>query len=283
MNSIMKELQPSSPSAVEVLPRHATMERLAYLDQCFEWRGYANRRDLIAKFGISPTQAVFDFRKYFEWCRDPLPAYDRKLKAYVAADLHVGLPEFFERFPTNSIIADGASDRFESVPMPSQFCPQVVIRNLFLAMQYNRRIEVAYLSIASGDKVSQWIVPVRIASDGDRLHFRCWSYQQEEWQDFIPARIAESSSFASEPLDAPLPRDDEWETRVSVEYRLKSGLSAEQQRAAREECGMIGDSVILETNQALVPYLDRRMGVDSQDASVVRHAAEVLVETSNLQ
>ena len=259
------------------LPRHATIERLAYLDQCFEWRGYANRSDLITKFGISATQAVFDFRKYFEWCRDPLPIYNSVSKAYVASELHVGLPEFFDRPLTYSTIIDGAGDRFERVPMVSRHCPPLVMRNLYQAMKRGRRVEVDYMSMETGEFFRQWVAPARVASVGELIHFRGWSYRDSEWCDIIPARVAESSSFAAEPIVSLLPTDKQWETRVEIEFRLKSGLSDKQRRVAREGYGMIGDSLAIETNEALVSHLESRMGINAPDASIERHSVTRVV------
>ena len=67
--------------------------RLAYLDQCFRWRGQATRGALIRRFGISQAQAAVDFREYLARCREPLPVYDTVRKAYVASDRHLGLED----------------------------------------------------------------------------------------------------------------------------------------------------------------------------------------------
>lgn len=50
------------------------------------------------------------------------------------------------------------------------------------------------------------------------------------------SRVSDASTFATEPLAEPLPRDEEWETIVRVALRPRSDPSAEQQ-AAREEYG----------------------------------------------
>ena len=44
--------------------KHAQRERLIFLDRCLTWRGMANRKDLIDRFGISIAQAALDFRVY---------------------------------------------------------------------------------------------------------------------------------------------------------------------------------------------------------------------------
>ena len=55
--------------------KHAQRDRLIYLDRCLTWRGAANRRDLMARFGISAAQAALDFRAYLDRTREAPPIY----------------------------------------------------------------------------------------------------------------------------------------------------------------------------------------------------------------
>lgn len=236
--------------------------RLAYLDQCFRWRGQATRGALIRRFGISQAQAAVDFREYLARCREPLPVYDTVRKAYVASDRHLGLEDADDLPPMLDVVADGAGDRFDSLPMPDRQCPATVMRHLYRAMDRNLRIEIDYVSMSSGQTTSQWIAPARIGFDGERLHFRAWSFRHGQWRDYLPVRVSDASTFATEPLAEPLPRDEEWETIVRVTLRPRSDLSEEQQQAAREEYGFDGKEVIVvQTRAALAFYLDRRWGL----------------------
>jgi hypothetical protein len=243
--------------------RRTVRSRLAYLDQCFRWRGQANRSALTRKFGISPAQAAVDFREYFARCRDPLPFYDTVRKTYVASDRHIGLEDPGELPPMLEVIADGAADRFDELPMPKRQCPAGIMRHLFQAMDRNLKIEIDYVSMSSGKTTSQWIAPARIGYDGERLHFRAWSYRHDEWRDYLPVRVSDASTFAIQPLPEALPLDLDWETKVRVALRPRGDLSAEQQRTARDEYGFADDEVlIVETRAALAFYLDRRWGLD---------------------
>jgi hypothetical protein len=243
--------------------RRTVRSRLAYLDQCFRWRGQANRSALTRKFGISPAQAAVDFREYLARCRDPLPLYDTVRKTYVASDRHLGLENPGELPPMLEVIADGAADRFDELPMPERQCPAGIMRHLYRAMDRNLKIEIDYISMNSGRTTSQWVAPARIGYDGERLHFRAWSYRHAEWRDYLPVRMSDASSFATEPLPEPLPLDAEWETKVRVTLCPRSDLSPEQRQAARDEYGFAGDeALIVETRAALAFYLDRRWGLD---------------------
>jgi len=243
--------------------RPTVRTRLAYLDQCFRWRGQATRSALIRRFGISQAQAAVDFRDYLARCREPVPLYDTVRKTYVASNGHLGLEDAGDLPPMLEVIADGAADRFDELPMPERQCPADIMRHLYRAMDRNVRIEIDYVSMSSGRTTSQWIAPARIGFDGERLHFRAWSYRHGEWRDYLPVRVSDASTFATEPLPEALPRDDEWETIVRVALRPRPDLSPEQQQAAREEYGFAGeDAIFIETRAALAFYLDRRWGLN---------------------
>lgn len=250
--------------------RPAIRARLAYLDQCFRWRGQANRSALTGRFGISAAQAAIDFRTYLDRCRDPLPQYDTVRRTYVASDRHVGLEDPGELPPMLEVIADGAGDRFAALPMPQRGCPADVVRRLYQAMERSLRIEIDYVSMSSGRNTSQWIAPTRIGYDGARLHFRAWSHRHSQWRDYLPARVSDASTFRTEPLPEPLPIDDEWEHPVHIELRPRSDLSAEQQRAVRSEFGLGDGNLTIDTREALAFYLDRRWGLDGPDARLER-------------
>jgi hypothetical protein len=243
--------------------RPTVRTRLAYLDQCFRWRGLATRSALTRRFGISQAQAAVDFREYLARCREPVPYYDTVRKTYVASDGHLGLDNAGDLPPMLEVIADGAGDRFDELPMPERQCPADIMRHLYRAMDRNVRIEIDYVSMSSGRTTSQWIAPARIGSDGERLHFRAWSFRHLEWRDYLPVRVSDASTFTTEPLLAPLPRDEEWETMVRVELRPRSDLSPDQQQAVRDEYEIGSDgTIIVETRAALAFYLDRRWGLD---------------------
>lgn len=255
--------------------RQTVRSRLAYLDQCFRWRGQANRSALTRKFGISPAQAAVDFREYLSRCREPVPLYDTVRKTYVASNRHLGLEDPGELPPMLEVIADGAADRFDELPMPKRQCPASIMRHLYQAMDRNLRIEIDYVSMSSGKTTLQWIAPAKIGYDGERLHFRAWSYRHDAWRDYLPVRVADASSFATEPLPQPLPLDEDWETKVRVPLRPRSDLSPEQQQTARDEYGFAGeDALIVETRVALAFYLDHRWGLDLPSSRLEHVPAE---------
>ena len=91
--------------------KYAQRERLIFLDRCFTWRGLANRRDLIEKFGISNAQAALDFKLYLEHVAGPVPQYDMVQKTYLAQPDH------------RSLFATALQDAFQSVLSSSDLTP----------------------------------------------------------------------------------------------------------------------------------------------------------------
>lgn len=251
-------------------PKPAQRTRLNYLDQCLNWLGQANRRDLIEKFGISNAQAAVDFRIYMKRVRPPAPTYDTVRKTYVADRAHRGL-EDAQPPPLLEAIYARASQDFAKLHGPTRQCPAPVMRELNQAIERRCFVEIDYVSMSSGRRDRQWIAPAHIASDGERLHVRAWSEHRREWRDLLPVRISGGSSFAMRPIEEALPPDEDWNAIIEVRLRPRADLTPEQKRAVRLEYGFEGDSLCFETRRALEFYIERRWGLDRPGARLERY------------
>jgi len=256
--------------------KYAQRERLIYLDQCFAWRGMANRSDLIDRFGVSTAQAALDFKTYLERATQAPPRYDGAKKTYLAADSHVSLcpDRLFQDW--KGILAGEAPERFDELPSLKRQIDVNIVSKLYQAMTNRMAIQVKYVSMTSGNENAQWIAPTCFASEGERLHFRAFSYKHEEYRDYIPVRIGHSSSFNTRPIGENLPPDDEWTTIVQIHLVPKSNLSELQKKAVRREYGFTGPTLCIETRQALEFYANRRWGLDRPNARLERHSSEVV-------
>ena len=244
--------------------------RLQYLDQCLTWLGQANRRDLIEKFGISNAQAAVDFRVYMTRVSSPAPTYDAVRKTYVADRAHRGIDDTPAPSSLEAIYAQAHQD-FTRLPGPTRECPAPVMRELNQAIERRCFIEIDYVSMSSGRRDRQWIAPAHIASDGERLHVRAWSEHRGAWRDILPVRVSSSSSFATRPIEEPLPPDEDWDTIIEVRLRPRSDLSTEQKRAVQREFGFEGADIRFETRRALEFYIERRWGLDRPGARLERY------------
>lgn len=248
----------------------AMRTRLVYLDHCLAWRGQVNRKDLIERFGISSPQAAIDFREYLERVSKPKPDYDTVRKCYLADRNHRGLPFGQEASSPNGLFLNTTFDDFSLLPSPNKQCPQIVMRQLYQAMAQRLKIEIDYVSMATGLRQNQWIAPTNFASDGERLHVRAWSYHHEEWRDYVPVRVSPESSFTALPIGDELPQDVEWEELVEIRLRPQSHLSEDQKAAVRLEYGFTNNILSFHVRKCLEFYIERRWRLNREGARLER-------------
>lgn len=254
--------------------KYAQRERLIYLDQCFSWRGMANRRDLTEHFGVSTAQAALDFKVYLECAVETPPVYNSVLKTYLTAPRHQSLfPDSLHQDWTQ-VISDSGPNRFDELPRLNRLSDPIIMSKLYRAMEEKKAIQIKYTSMTTGKSDSQWVVPTNFASDGDRVHLRAFSFKHDCYRDYVPVRISAKSSFKARALSNYLPVDKDWETVARIYLVPKASLTDDQKKAVRLEYGFTGNSLCIETRKALEFYADRRWGLDQQNARLEKHATE---------
>lgn len=256
--------------------KHAQRERLIYLDRCLTWRGMANRKDLVDRFGISTAQAALDFRTYLGLIRGTPPAYDATRKTYIAASDHqplspCSLTEAFD------ILVDGGENGElpqPILPRPERKADAKTIARLHQALRSGKAVHIRYTSMSSGADEGQWIAPTRFTSDGESVHIRAYSYKHREYRNYLPIRILAESSFAETDIEEPLSFDEDWYTRAIIWLRPKQELSDQQATVVRREFGFQGDLLRVETRKALEFFFDHRWGLDAPGARLERAETE---------
>lgn len=255
--------------------KHAQRQRMLFLEQCFTWRGLANRKDLVERFGISLPQAAQDFRLYLDRAGRSKPIYDPARKSYFAAT-RITHPTSESLTDAFEILDEPESDA--NLPQPQRRADPRIVARLYQAMKARQSIEVRYTSMTSGPGSDQWIAPIHFTSDGEAVHLRAYSFKHREYRNYLPIRFDASSSFAlRQPGDA-LPEDVDWETRVRISLRPKRSLSPEQAEVVRREYGFDGDFLFVEIRRALEFYFDRRWGLDQLGARLERAKTEVVLQ-----
>lgn len=254
--------------------KHAQRVRLIYLDRCLTWRGTANRRDLMARFGISSAQAALDFRLYLERARETPPIYDPMRKTYVAAEGHKPLvpSSLTEAFET---VLNPEDESFSAaLPQPKRRADPAIISRLYQAMKAARALHIRYTSMTSGADDGQWIAPIHFTSDGESVHLRAYSFKHEQYRDYLPIRIDPNSTFKTRPISELLPKDRDWNTRARIWLRPTTGLTPRQADVVRHEYGFNGELLCVETRKALEFYINRRWGLDQPGARLERARTE---------
>lgn len=255
--------------------KHAQRERLIFLDQCFAWRGVANRRDLTERFGVSNPQAALDFKIYIDRAGEVAPVYDAVRKTYVAAPNYPGLSPVDVHRDWERNIREAMGGRFDSLPKLNRLCEPAVMARLYQAIENAQALHIKYTSMKTGQDAGQWIAPMRFASDGERLHLRAYSFKHKEYRDYIPVRIGADSSFRVKPRQ-PVPHDNDWHTLARIFLRPKSSLSSEQAEAVRHEYGFVGATLCVETRKALEFYADARWGLNQPTTRLERERVEYM-------
>lgn len=254
--------------------KYAQRERLIFLDRCFTWRGLANRRDLIERFGISNAQAALDFKLYLEHVAGAVPRYDTVQKTYLAQLEHQSL------FPTDlqnafqSVLSSSDLAPSDMLPGPTRSANPRTVAKLYRALTDTLAIHVQYTSMVTGPDKGQWIAPTTFSSDGEAIHIRGFSLKHRDYRDYLPVRISDSSTFETRPLEEALPFDSDWHTKTRIWLRPRTDLSNEQAETVRREFGFQSDYLCIETRKALEFYVDRRWGLNVKGARLERVKTE---------
>lgn len=254
--------------------KHAQRERLIFLDRCLTWRGLANRRDLVERFGISMAQAALDFRTYIERSETTPPIYFPSRKSYMAAPGHraldaSSLTEAFDVVANEEDILPSAA-----LPRPERKAEPEIVAKLFQSMRAGTALRVRYTSMTSNTNDEQWLIPTRFISDGESVYARAFSYKHETYRNYLPIRFASDSSFEEKPLNEPPPHDEDWNTKATIWLRPKAGLTDAQLRVVRREFGLEGETLRIEIRKALEFFFNRRWGLDLEGARLERLKTE---------
>ncbi len=250
--------------------KHAQRDRLIYLDRCLTWRGAANRRDLMARFGISAAQAALDFRAYLDRAREAPPIYDSARKTYIANRNHKPIAPSTINEALETVLSPEDDPFSVILPSPSRTADSKVVSHIYDALVRKRSIHIRYTSMSSGADDGQWIHPTHFSSDGENVHLRALSFKHVEYRNYLPIRIDPGSTFDTRVENEPLPDDRDWNTRARIWLQPKTGLSSEQAVVVRREYGFKGDLLCVETRKALEFFIDRRWGLNEPGARLER-------------
>jgi hypothetical protein len=262
------------------LENWAAAERLRAIERAAWWRGFVQRQDVAEIFGVSLAQTSTDFQAY-QVLNPGALNYNLSAKRYESSEsmncvLHKPrLAEAVSQYlggpaPTAlpgvvpvAEIEDGAGGedadaRFGVLQLPRRRADPVVERLLFLAIYQGLSIRGRYLSVGSGRSRWRLLAPHAVAHDGWRWHVRAWCFDREDYRDFVIGRF-ESVAWPlrlQEHTDIELPRDEDWETFVTVKVKPNESLEPSARKALRMDYGLEGKQVLaMRTRKAMLRYL----------------------------
>ena len=254
--------------------KYAQRERLIFLDLCFTWRQQANRKDLMARFGISTAQAALDFRVYLDLAGPARLTYDPVRKAYFSANDHIPLARSVLTEAFDVLADDGGNAVSALLPRPERAANPQAVAQLYRAIRSKSAIQVRYTSMSTGTDEGQWIAPTRFISDGETVYVRAFGFKHEEFRNYLPIRIEPERSFEMKALVDPLLSDKDWHTKATIWLRPALRLSKSQTLVVRREFGFIDEFLRMETRKALEFFFDRRWGLGATVARIEREKVE---------
>lgn len=242
--------------------RHSVVERLRFIDARLFWDAKINRSDLINEFAVSPAQSAADFREYL--ARSPNGVhYDTRAKAYVATSEFepvFGKPD--ARAELERFLVDGDPLVAELARLERPIDPTLtaIVRR---AARDGQKIRVQYQSFTQAIPSWRWISPSRLVSDGERWHVRAWCYREQQWKDFVLARILDITEAEAAEL---LPPDSDWSETVTLVLLPADHLSKGQKASVMREFAMRSGRLVATVPRAMKIYAVRRWGLDRPEA-----------------
>ncbi len=266
--------------------------RLEFIDFRLLWEGRINRSDLTDFFDISVPQASLDLARYQELAPNNLE-YDKREKAYLATPKFEPFitPQDSSRF-LNSLLAVnlgmmsremsfiGWYPNFSAVLSPSRQIEPTILFQVLEAIRKKVMLEVDYQSLTRPDPTNRKISPHAIAYDGFRWHTRAYCHEHEDFRDFVFARIL--SIKGKSPSTSDESKDSAWHNLLNLVLTPHPGLPPAQKRAIELDYGMQDGTVTIETREALLFYILRRLGLQKSGEISTQAQQIVLANTKEL-
>lgn len=248
----------------------ATMARLTFLEESIFWTDSVNRRDLIARFGISEQQASGDLTRYQEIAPDNL-VYDKSDKTYRAGArfaprfLHPDTDEVLSRL---RLTAEGVADDHPLIgslslgiaPAPARPVESETLRVIIRAIREARQVSAHYVSFSQTDGRMRRIEPHALGYDGFRWHARARDAEDGAFKDYVLGRLSGATLLG--PAEAPSSTDQDWHGWVTLTITPNPGLSPAQKKVIERDYGMRGGTADLKVRKALAYYTKHRLGLD---------------------
>jgi hypothetical protein len=248
----------------------ATMSRLTFLEESIFWTDSVNRKDLIARFGISEQQASGDLTRYQEIAPDNL-VYDKSDKTYRAGARFAPRfldPDTDEVLSRLRLTAEGVAEDHPLIgslslgiaPAPARPVEPETLRVIIRAIREARQVSAHYVSFSQTDGRMRRIEPHALGYDGFRWHARARDAEDGAFKDYVLGRL--SGASLQGPAEAPSSTDQDWHGWVTLTIAPNPGLSPAQKKVIERDYGMRGGTADLKVRKALAYYTKHRLGLD---------------------
>lgn len=242
-----------------------TEQRMAFIEFRLYWEGHVNRTNLTEMFGISEPQATADFSKYQELAPGNIQ-YDPTVRAYVPT------PQFTPKYSparANEYLAHlrliddqiepetpnwiGKLPNWELAPILRRRLQPDTLREVVDASIHKRVVSIKYRSFTNPEPHWRKISPHAIVFDGRRWHVRAWCHKDNDFRDFVFARIDETKKEHPSSVDPAF--DLFWQEYVELELCPNPFLTPEQQEILKIEYQMKGGCLRFKTRASMYFYM----------------------------
>jgi hypothetical protein len=262
----------------------AARERLRRVEFLLWWRGWVGRQDLLESFGISPAQASGDLQRYAALNPEAM-IYQTSRKRYESTELmtcilhnpsfedavrmFLGNGQFSGSMPQREV----SDSRLSMIQLPQRRLDTGIARRVLIALLERRRLTVRYHTLSSGNVGLRELSPTGLAWDGTRWHVRAWCGTRKDWRDFVLGRMSEAKW--PEKSIGDLPKDEDWETFVSVKLQINPGLSDTKRETIRMDYDLPSDTLELRVRRSMKKYLLASLFIDHEShLELPRHFVE---------
>src|SRR3990167_3534408 len=202
-------------------------ERLRFIESQLMWGRSFKARMLMLQFGISRHQALKDLTIYKDLFPNNVAPYDSSVKAYQPGkrfhpELLIGLPA------TN--IEDCVLFRPPRIQRHVDTSFLCLILN---AIENQMVMELIYASSSFPLGKRRRMLPTKMIDAANRLHFRAFCYEHNEYRDFVVSRCLTKPKLSN--CNALPPADAGWEGTISFRVVINSELDEAGQRLVESE------------------------------------------------
>lgn len=284
---------PPEPAEARTISRWGPEKRLEFIDFRLRWDGRLNRGDISDFFGISTPQASLDIARYLEMAPDNA-WYDRSERSYIATEAFRPLfPSSQPQKYLSDLLAQayGISNQGDSflgwappvamAPTPSRTLSAETLITLLGAMRRGRALEMTYQSMTSPAPKKRLVSPKALGHDGHRWHVRAYCHEENDFRDFVIARILSLGTEQVVPVRAPT--DHDWETQVTLVLAPNPGLSEAHQRVIELDYGMENGKLRFQCRRALLLYVVRNLGLDEVDGKSPKVHQIILLNRAEIE
>lgn len=264
--------------------------RRMFIEHRLFWRGRIGLTDLIDTLGMSRTQASQDLNSYIRDFPDHL-SYDKSARTYRPGEgfrPQYAAPDANGQLQKLLAISEGkavSNADWElfcpdviAPPIPSRGAQATITRDVLLAIEKRRILNISYQSMPSPNPTGRSIAPHAIAHDGFRWHARALCLKDNVFKDFVLGRML--TAKLSEKIDFDASDDTDWTNEITLTITSHPDLSEGQRRIVELDYGMENGTADLTVRKSMLYYTMKRLGLDTDPAA--RRAQEQHIVLRNV-